>query len=162
MKTILEIFYLRIVDRKVHYQRKQANLSKKGGDPNSMIQSLIREKRTTSSGKVEEKEFIIHSTSWRYTKPDKILLTYVAYSDELEFERGKSHSLALKNLSKIAKASQKPRSQAALEKKVVSHALRHIAFLIKTDYQNEFKSALTPQTKKIFKSLWANLAGRVF
>lgn len=162
MKTMLEIFYLRIIDKKVHYQRKQANLSKKGGDPNSMIQSFLREKQATASGTVEEKEFIIHSTSWRYTKPDKILLTYVAYSDELEFERGKSHSFALKNLSKIVKASRRPRSRAALEKKVVSHALRHIAFLIKTDHQNEFKSALTPQTRKVFKSLWVNLAGRVF
>ena len=162
MKTMLEIFYLRIIDKKVHYQRKQANLSKKGGDPNSIIQSLIQVKRSTSSGKVEEKEFVIHSTSWRYAKPNKILLTYVAYSDELEFEKGKSHSLLLKNLSKIAKMSQKPRSRAALEKKVVSHAIRHIAFLIKTDGQNDFKSALTPETKKVFKSLWVNLAGRVF
>ena len=162
MKTMLEIFYLRIIDKKVHYQRKHANLSKKGGDPNSMIQSLIQEKRSTSSGKVEEKEFVIHSTSWRYSKPDRILLTYVAYSDELEFEKGKSHSFPLKNLSKIAKTSRKPRSRAALEKKVVSHAMRHIAFLIKTDGQNDFKSALTPETKKVFKSLWVDLAGRVF
>ena len=162
MKTILEIFYLRIVDKKVHYQRKEADLSKKGGDPNSVIASLIQEKRTTSSGKVEEKEFLIHSTSWRYTKPDKIMLTYVAYSDELQFKPGKSQGFSLENLSKIAKSSRKPRSRTGLERKVVSHAIRHIAFLIKTDSQNELKAALKPETKRVFKLLWANLAGRVF
>jgi len=48
---------------------------KKGGDPDRLIQPLIQEKRHASSGKVEEKEFIIHSTSWRYTRPGKVTLT---------------------------------------------------------------------------------------
>ncbi|HMD79880.1 MAG TPA: hypothetical protein VKE92_01155 [Anaerolineales bacterium] len=162
MKIILEIFYLRIVGNRVRYQRKQANLSRKGGDPNHMIQSLIQEKRETASGEVEEKEFVVHSTSWRYAQPDKIMLTYVAYSDELEFEKGKFHSVPLKNLKTITKKSRKPRNRAALEKTVVSHAMRHMAFLIRTDDQIDFDSALTPETKKVFKSLWVSLAGRVF
>src|SRR5688500_4074074 len=156
MKTILEIFYLRIMGERVRYQRKQANLSKKGGDPNHTIQSLIQEKGKDSAGNVEEREFVVHSTSWRYTKPDKIMLTYVAYSDELEFGKGKFHSLPLKNLKTITKKSRKPPSRAELEKQVVSHAMRHIAFLIKTDNQIDYKSALTPETKKVFESLWVS------
>ena len=85
MKTILEIFYVRIIGDKVRYQRKEANLSKKGGDPARIIQSLIQEKRRASSGKVEKKEFIVHSTSWRYARAGKVMLTYVAYSDELDW-----------------------------------------------------------------------------
>lgn len=162
MKTILEIFYLRIIGEGVRYQRKQVNLSKKGGDPNHTIQSLIQEKGMDSAGKVEEREFVIHSTSWRYTKPDKIMLTYVAYSDELEFKKGKFHSLPLKKLKTITKKSRKPQSHAELEKQVVSHAMRHIAFLIKTDNQIDYKSALIPETKKVFESLWVSLAGRVY
>jgi len=162
MQTILEIFYLRVINDKVQYQRKQANLSKKGGDPNKVIQSLIQEKRKDSAGKIEKKEFVIHSTSWRYMQPSKIVLTYVAYSDELEFEKGKSKSLLLKKLKTITKKSRKPRSQVELERQVVSHAMRHIAFLIKTDKQSNFESALTPETKKVFKSLWVSLAGRVY
>jgi hypothetical protein len=49
-----------------------------------------------------------------------------------------------------------------LEKKVVSHAMRHIAFLIKTDDRIDFKSAMTPQTRETFEKLWVSLAGRVF
>ena len=163
MQTILEIYYLRIVDDRVRYQRKQANLSKKGGDPNVMIQSLILEKRDDAEGsrEIEKKEFVVHSTSWRYVKPNKVVLTYVAYSDELEFEKGKFQSLPLKNLKKLTKKSQRARTRAAQEKQVVSHAMRHIAFLIKTDNQIDFKSALTPETMKIFKKLWVSLAGRV-
>ena len=160
MRTLLEIFYVRIVGKKVYYQRKQANLSKKGGNPDKIIQSLIQEKREDASA--EEREFIIHSTSWRYTKPDKVMLTYVAYSDELEFKKSQAKSLPLKKLKMITKKSHKPRSQTELENKVVSHAIRHIAFLIQTEKLSDFKSALTPETKKVFEKLWISLAGKVF
>jgi len=161
MKTNLEIFYVRIVGKSVRYQRKQTNLSRKGGDPDHSIQSLLWEKRRADSGEVEEKEFIVHSTSWRYAKPDKVILTYVAYSDELEFPKGKFHSLPLKNLRTITKKSSKPRSQTELERKVVSHAMRHVAFLIQTGDQDDFKSALTPETIEVFEKLWVSLAGKV-
>ena len=162
MQTILEVFYLRIVGKSIRYQRKQVNLSKKGGSPDSMIQDLIQEKRDASSGQVEKKEFVVHSTSWRYTRPKKIMLTYVAYSDELEFEQKTYRSLSLKSLRRISKNSRKPRSRAELEKKVVSHGMRHIAFLIKTDKQTNFKGALTPETREVFEKLWISLAGKLF
>ena len=159
MKTILEIFYLRIIGERVRYQRKKVNLSRKGSDPDSLIWSHIRQKRGDADE--EEQEFIVHSTSWRYERPGKILLTYIAYSDELTFEKGKSKSLSLKDLRTILKRSRKPRSQAELEKKVVSHAMRHISFLIRTDPQIDFESAMTPETIKTFEKLWISLAGRV-
>lgn len=162
MKTILEIFYVRILGKSVRYQRKQANLNGKGGNPDAMIRSLIQEKRHTESGNVEEKEFVVHSTSWRYQQPGKVLLTYIAYSDELEFPKGKTQNIPLKKLRTITKKSRKPRSQTELEKKVVSHAMRHIAFLIQTGDQEDFKSALTPRTIKVFEKLWVSLAGEVF
>ena len=162
MKTILEIFYVRIVGKTVHYQRKRANLSRKGGDPDRMIHSLIQEKRSGSSGAEEAKEFIVHSTSWRYMRPDKVMLTYVAYSDKLEFQKGKANRLPVSKLKNITKKSRTPRSQAELEKKVVSHAMRHIAFLIQEGDQDDFKSALKPQTVKIFEKLWVSMAGKVF
>ena len=161
MKTSLEIFYLRVVGKSVRYQRKEANLSRRGGDPDRMIRSLLHEKRRASSGKVQEKEFIVHSTSWRYAQPNKIILTYVAYSDELEFEKGKAKSLSLKKLRTISKKSRKPASRAELEKKVVSHAMRHIAFLIQTGDQDDFKSALNKETTEVFEKLWVSLAGEI-
>jgi hypothetical protein len=161
MKTMMEIFYLRISGKSVLYQRKQANLSRKDGDPDKMIRSLIQEKRQASSGKVEEKEFIVHSTSWRYAKPDRIILTYVAYSDELEFANGKPKRLPLKSLRTISRKSRKPASRAELHRKVVSHAMRHIAFLIQTGDQDDFKSALRPETVKVFEKLWVSLAGKI-
>ena len=160
MKTMIEVFYLRIMGDTVCYQRKQVNLSKKGGDPDLLIQSLIQQKLQTSAGEVQE-EFVVHSTSWRYTPPGKILLTYIAYSDELEFGRSEVNKLTLKQLRKINVSSGEPRSRAGLEKQVVAHGMRHISFLIKTDYRNEFKDAFTPTTRKVFKSLWVSLAGRV-
>ena len=162
MQTILEMFYVRIIEDMVRFQRKQASLSQRGTSPDRVIQSLIREKRRDEAGKVEEQEFIVHSTSWRYAQPGKVILTYVAYSDDLEFKKGKSHGLSLKRLRTITKTSRPPRSKRALEKQVVSHAMRHIAFLIQTDSQSDFKSALKPETKKVFEKLWVSLAGKVY
>jgi hypothetical protein len=62
MKTILEIFYLRIVSKSVRYQRKDANLSRKGGDPDRMIQSLIQQKRRDDSG---EAAYCLSDPNWR-------------------------------------------------------------------------------------------------
>ena len=162
MNTILEIFYVRVVGKSLRYQRKQANLNKKGGDPDRIIRGLIQEKRCDESGKAEEKEFIVHSTSWRYEQTGKVILTYVAYSDELELKQGRFHTLSLQKLRTITKKSKKPASKVELEKKVVSHAMRHIAFLIQTGDQDNFKQALKPETVKVFEQLWVNLAGKVF
>jgi hypothetical protein len=153
---------VRIKGKKLQYQRKQVSLSRKGRDPDRIILSLIRQKRHLPSREVEEKEFIIHSTSWRYEQPGKVLLTYVAYSDELEFEDGKEKSMSLRQLQTITKTGWKPHSGAELEKKVVSHAMRHISFLIQTDNQIDFASAMTPETMEVFEKLWIRLAGRVF
>jgi hypothetical protein len=160
MKTILEIFYIRIVGKNVRYQRKVANLSRRGGDPDARIRSLIHEKRRTDSGEIEEQEFVVHSTSWRYEQPGKILLTYAAYSDELEFKPGTFKSLSLKRLRTIQKQSHQPRSQTELHNKVVSHAIRHIAFLIQVG-NDDFESTLAPATVKVLKRIWGNLAGEV-
>jgi hypothetical protein len=89
-------------------------------------------------------------------------LTYVAYSDDLEFKKGKFKNVPLKQLRTISKTSRKPRSRTGLEKKVVSHAMRHIAFLIQIGDQEDFKSALKSETVKVFEKLWVSLAGKVF
>lgn len=162
MKTILEIFYVRIVGKSVHYQRKLLDLSKKDSDPDARIWSHIQQKHAGEAGDMQEQEFIVHSTSWRYKQPGRVLLTYVAYSDGLEFPRGKFHSIALKNLPTITKKSSKPPSKAEEQRKVVSHAMRHIAFLIQSGDQENFRDALAPETVEVFKKLWISLAGKVF
>jgi hypothetical protein len=162
MKTILEIFYVRVMGKRVRYQRRQTNLGRRGSSPDAVIRSLIHEKRRTDEGNVEEKEFIVHSTSWRYEQPGRIILTYVAYSDELDFKKRKFQTLSLQRLRTITKKSKKPESKPELERKVVAHAMRHIAFLIQSGDQEDFKSALKPQTVKVFEKLWVSLAGKVY
>ena len=44
--------------------------------------------------------------------------------------------------------------------KVVSHAMRHVAFLLKTDDEIDCKNSMTAETIKTFKRLWVSLAGR--
>jgi hypothetical protein len=160
MKVILEVFYMRILGNQVHYQRRQVDLSKKGTDPDALVQSMIQHQLDTAKDGVRE-EFVVHSTSWRYTSPGKIVLTYIAYSDMLEFGRGRLKSITLKQLRNINISKGQPRSPAGRERQVVAHGMRHISFLIKTDYQGEFKDAFTRRTRRIFRSLWISLAGRL-
>lgn len=160
MKTILEVYYLCLVGEAVLYQRKHFNLSNTRKDPDLLIPSLIQQKFQASAKEVQE-EFTVHSTSWRYTRPGAVLLTYIAYSDEFEFGRGVVKKLTLQQLRKINISTGRPRSSEGVQRQVVAHAMRHLAFLIKTDYQNQFKDAFAPRTRKVFKSLWISLAGRV-
>jgi hypothetical protein len=160
MKIILEVFYMRIQANRVCYLRKQIHLSRSRGDPDTLLKSLLQQKLQTSAGVVEQ-EFMVHSTSWRYAAGGRIVLTYVAYSDELEFGRGRVKNITLKQLRKINISSGQPRSREGRERQVVAHAMRHISFLIKTDTRNEFANAFTPSTRKVFKSLWVSLAGRL-
>jgi hypothetical protein len=39
--------------------------------------------------------------------------------------------------------------------------MRHIAFLIQTGDQDDFKSALNKETIKVFEDLWVSLAGEI-
>jgi hypothetical protein len=157
MKISIEVFYLRIMGDQVRYQRRQINLDHKGGDPTALIESLMQYKLQDST----QKDFVVHSTSWRYTPPGKVILTYIAYSDELEFGARTVQSLMLKDLKKINLSTGQPRSRAGRERQVVAHAMRHISFLIKTDYAGEFKDVFTPRSRRVFKSLWSSLAGRL-
>jgi hypothetical protein len=159
MKTLLEVFYLRIMDSAVCYHRKRVDLTRKRGDPDGLIRSLIERKFQTEAGEGQE-QFLVHSTSWRYAS-GRVVLTYIAYSDELVFGRGKVKRLSLKELRKINISRGQPRSREGLERQVVAHAMRHIAFLIQTDYQGQYKETFTPRTRKIFKTLWVSLAGRL-
>jgi hypothetical protein len=161
MKTLLEIFYLRVVDDEVRYQRRQVSLSGTQADPDRVIHSLIRRKFHTPAGEVEE-EFVVHSTSWRYAPPGEVILTYVAYSDELEFDAPEFKTLPLERLRMVDVSTPRPRSPDELEKQVVSHAMRHLAFLVKTDDENTLARVLTPETRKVFEALWVALAGRVY
>jgi hypothetical protein len=164
MQIKMEVFYLRIVENTVWYRRTQVNLDSKSRDPNALIQSLIQQNADASAKEARE-EFVVHSTSWRYIAQGTVMLTYIAYSDELEFGRGKGRGkvkkLTLKQLKQINVSRGTPRSKAGLERQIVAHAMRHISFLIKTDYAKQFKEAFTPKTRRIFKSLWSTLAGRV-
>lgn len=104
---------------------------------------------------------MIHSTSWRYSSPGRVILTYVAYSDEIEFGQDEAQNLPLEELKIVTISTPRPDSPAELEKQVVSHAMRHIAFLVNTDHQNTLDQSLTPKTKSVFETLWVALAGRI-
>src|SRR5690349_25170789 len=113
MKVILEVFYIRIMGDRVNYQRKQVNLSKTGVDPDALVQSLIRYQLPDSND--EPAEFMVHSTSWRHAVAGKIVLTYIAYSDDLVFGAGEVKNITLKQLRKINISTGQPRSPGGRE-----------------------------------------------
>jgi hypothetical protein len=92
------------------------------------------------------RRLVVHSTSWRY-EHGALLLTYLAYSDELPFD----------DLPHVL-----PRETDAVGTgvaAVVAHAIRHLAFLASQEPE-EYVRAMTPETVAHLSRLEPDVAGR--
>ena len=90
---------------------------------------------------------VVHSTSWRYEHGD-LLLTYLAYSDELPFDE----------LPQVL-----PRETQAVGAgiaSVVAHAIRHLAFLAGQEPE-KYGRAITSETLAHLRRLEPEVAGRI-
>jgi hypothetical protein len=89
-----------------------------------------------------------HSTSWRYEHGD-LLLTYLAYSDELPFD----------GLPQVL-----PREANAVGAGVacvVAHAIRHLAFLVRQEPET-YGRALSSETLAHLSRCQPEVAGRIY
>ena len=63
----------------------------------------------------------------------------------------------------IAKSenSKKPRPKEINEENVLSHAIRHLGFLIKTDERKKYVSAISAENIKMLEKAYPTLAGEI-
>ncbi len=94
------------------------------------------------------RRFVVHSTSWRYER-GCLLLTYLAYSDELPFEE----------LPQVL-----PRDADAVGKgipSVAAHAIRHLAFLSSQE-PDKYGHAISPETLAHLARIEPDVAGHIY
>jgi len=91
---------------------------------------------------------VVHSTSWRY-EHEKLVLTYLAYSDELPFD----------GLPRVL--PREPNAVGAGVASVVAHAIRHLAFLVREE-PDEYRRALSPETLAHLARIDPEVAGRIY
>lgn len=161
MKTILEIFYCKIFESDIFYHKEEVDISKANINPDIVINDVIKDELHKTPQIIND-EFIIHSTSWRYDEPDTIILTYLVYSDYLDFTGFETKSLPLSETQVVSNTNPKmPRPQIILEKNVISHGVRHLHWLLLHDKQSRLKHMLCLNSLKAFQKLGVDLAGEL-
>jgi hypothetical protein len=94
------------------------------------------------------RRIVVHSTSWRYENGG-LVLTYLAYSDELPFD-DLPHVLP-----------RETQAVGAGEASVVAHAIRHLAFLSRQEPE-KYERAISPETLAQLARIDPEVAGRIY
>ena len=142
MRVHAEIIEARIADGAVHFEEEKVAIAR--GDPNARVRAWMRKHQPD----VPDRRLVIHSTSWRYER-GHFIVTYLAFSDDFIFE---GRRVPIRRLPSAKKGS---RSRLG----VLSHALRHLAFLAAED-PRPYRRALDPDTRRTLAKLEPAVAGR--
>lgn len=160
MNLYLEIFFVAPESRdSVRYCRTQVDISCDMRNPDEIVFGMGRVAQDELSYLYGE-HCIVHSTSWRYEYDNSVVLTYIVYSDTIEFRNTQSAVLPLKD-SRIAHSGDpsRPRPDDLQEEHVLLHGLRHIGYLINSRSLELREGSLSMESRMIFASLGSALAG---
>ena len=160
MNIKLEIFFTKLHEDKIVYHRHTLDITGAQENPDNIILKLVSDETNETPNMINDK-FVIHSTSWRFEN-DGIILTYLVYSDTVDFSNHQTKELLAKDFI-IAKSenSKKPRPKEISEENVLSHAIRHLGFLIKTDEREKYVSAISAENIKMLEKAYPTLAGEI-
>lgn len=102
---------------------------------------------------------IVHSTSWRATDEGQIVLTYLVHPDP----QPEIPPLALADPRGIARSQRPghPTPQGLTLDHVVAHAIRHLAFLLRTDPATAAHLSSRPHTRRALGDIPGLAAGQL-
>lgn len=158
MKVQLEVFFAKIERDDIYYLRKEMDLSDKSENPDLYVDELVE--KISEELKVDKERCIIHSTSWRCAHCDLISLTYIVYSDFLDFGSSLPKVIPIGELSLAQGSMTKPHPTHLKEENIVSHSLRHTAMLIQKNPEVYIK-ALKKESLEKFNKIAIALAGKI-
>lgn len=162
MKLLLEVYLVSYVKEGFHYVRKELNLVQDQRDPDQIANEYLKYLFNDSRLITDKEKYILHSTSWRYEIPNRVLLTYVVYADSFIFKGMNPRLIRTKDLH-IARSSNAkvPRPIRITSDEVVSHGIRHIGYLLRNDARKVFKGIVEKKAKDILLNLSDELAGKI-
>jgi len=146
MDVNLEFLFTKITDSTVSYWKNTIDISGAKTDPDDIVLQIL-ENKLKESPEILKEDYIVHSTSWRYEEGGNIVLTYLIYSDFMDFGSNEIKTVPFSNMRLAVSTSHKrPRPELITEEHVISHALRHLAFLIKNGNYDDYKRCLSKGT----------------
>lgn len=161
MRVELEFFFTKIIDSKVCYWKNNIDITEAEEDPDNIVLKIL-ESDINETPKMLKEKYIVHSTSWRYEEKGLITLMYLVYSDHLDFGINPIKTIPFNQLRlAISTSYKKPRPQIIKEENVISHAVRHLAYLVKDGNYDSYKKCLTKETVKKLKELKSIPAGEI-
>jgi len=162
MRTVLELFLVTSIPEGFHVVVRTLDITQESRDPDLVADEYLKFLFQDSRLITDSDRYILHSTSWRYDAPKTIVLTYIAFADSFSFKQLDPYLLRFNDISIAStKNPKKPRPDVITRNSVVSHALRHLAFLIATDAVGTYRKVISEETKQLFLHLDQSLAGRV-
>jgi hypothetical protein len=162
MKSYLEIFIVTLATGDaIRYAKKRLEITTVNRDPDDLVHELI--KGTSGAPPlVRQDRCIVHSTSWRYEGKEGIVLTYLVYSDEVNFQEEETKWLRIKDMRIVqSKNPSKPRPQSLQEGDILLHGIRHLSFLISSAKNERLTLLLDLKTQLMFKNLPFEMAGKI-
>ena len=162
MKTVLELFLITCVTEGFHVVRKSLDMTQECRDPDQVADEYIQFLFQDISVISEKDRYILHSTSWRYDAPRSIILTYLVYADSFTLKNMSPFLLRFEGLKLAHSENPKvPRPKELTQTAVISHGIRHLAYLIISDQKGEFRKVVSTETHRVFEQLQTQLAGRL-
>jgi hypothetical protein len=132
MELYVEIFFSKIIGGKIAYSKKLTRITHEDANPDKLVYDTLNQ--TFPHLIASPNDLLIHSTSWRFEQPGKMIVTYLVYSEELSFASHETGLLPLESLQVKGNDDPKvPRPLVLEEHHIVSHAFRHLSFLVKND-----------------------------
>jgi len=160
MKVNLEIFLVTLVgDTSVRYVVLRHDITYKPLNPDDLVRDFTF---NTKAGPalVSRKNCYVHSTSWRYEQDGSIVLTYLVYSDRMEFQDSTGTVLKLEDVAvTVSQDATRPRPAILMEEQIILHGIRHLSYLAKTANRN-LLDVLSPESLLRFKAMESLLAGK--
>jgi hypothetical protein len=162
MKCYLEIFVTSFEgDEHIRYSRMVIDISDDASNPDDIVQELVNPP-LDNMPKLSGSRYISHSTSWRYEYDGSIYLTYMVYSDSVDFQRVSTKTLFFHEMTiSQSEAPERPRPGVIKEEHIVSHGMRHLCHLIMSSPAHMFDGVLSPRSRSLFHRMHPILAGKV-
>jgi hypothetical protein len=147
----VEIFYVALDEDAVSFSIDYIDLDGRDENPTS----LVADNFFSRFPSVRREEAIVHSTSWRYSvNENRVILTFLAYASDPALRAGAENRIPLQNLLVTQSNDALDPSAVPLDlRNVLSHAIRHLAYLSFSDQAVKTALAKNPKAFKVIQSL---------
>jgi hypothetical protein len=161
MNLILELFIVRLLPERVRYWRSETVLADADVAPDRVVRDIVEGRAPGSP--VRAKRYLSHSTSWRYDPCGAVVLTYLVSIDNQEVgggDQGLWRELHAADLNLACSEDPcLPQPQRLTERHVLSHAIRHLAFLWRDGKDKTVRQILGADAAVLFAKAAPALAG---